>query len=154
MYFSYRYQGDDGRAIFRQNVTVEPEKAQACLDNIAGELRVLNLPAYRPDAHLQDTTDSCITATWLDGDISFTNRYDAQAAQAVYDLLVDLAEEAEGCGFRRLCTEEQLEVPVVRNAEQKSCILRRMRHQALPCKTMKSRQQNNKEARRIYHERT
>ena len=111
MYFSYRYQGDDGRAIFRQNVTVEPEKAQACLDNIAGELRVLNLPAYRPDAHLQDTTDSCITATWLDGDISFTNRYDAQAAQAVYDLLVDLAEEAEGCGFADSAPESSWKCP-------------------------------------------
>ena len=111
MHFSYRYQGDDGRAIFRQNVTVEPGKAQACLDNIAGELRVLNLPAYRPDAHLQDTTDSCITVTWLDGDISCTNRYDAQAAQAVYDLLVDLAEEAEGCGFADSAPESSWKCP-------------------------------------------
>lgn len=95
MYFSYRYQGGDDTPIFRKNTAVEPEKARACLSSIAKELRMLDLPAYRPGAHPQDTVDSCITATWADGDTSFINRYDAQAAQVVYELLVEFAEETD-----------------------------------------------------------
>ena len=94
-YFSYRYQGGDGKTIFRQNTAVEPEKAQAYFSSIGQELRAQALPAYRAGAHPQGTVDSCITATWMDGDTSFINRYDAQAAQNVYDLLVRFAGETE-----------------------------------------------------------
>ena len=97
---------------------------------------MLNLPAYRPDAHLQDMTDSCITATWRDGDMSFTNRYDAQAAQAVYDLLVDLAEEAEGCGFAGSAPESSWKCP--------SCGMpNRSRVFCVECGTKRAPLQNN-----------
>lgn len=62
---------------------------------------MLDLPAYRPGTHMHGTTDSCITATWTDGDTPFINCYDAQAAQAVYALLAEFAEETEAWVFSR-----------------------------------------------------
>ena len=44
MLFSYRYQDGDGKPIFRQDIAVEPEKAQACFSSIRQELRALELP--------------------------------------------------------------------------------------------------------------
>ena len=44
MLFSYRYQDGDGKPIFRQDIAVEPEKAQACFSSIRQELRALDLP--------------------------------------------------------------------------------------------------------------
>ena len=73
VYFSYRYQDSDGNTVFRKNTAIEPEKAQEWFGSIAKELRMLDLPAYRPGTHMHGTTDSCITATWADGDTPFIN---------------------------------------------------------------------------------
>ena len=48
MLFSYRYQDGDGKPIFRQDIAVEPEKAQAYFSSIGQELRALELPVYHP----------------------------------------------------------------------------------------------------------
>ena len=98
MYFSYRYQ-KDGETISRRNTALAPEKAQAYLSRLEKELRALKLPAYCPNAHPQNAADSCISATWTNGDVPFIDRYDALAAQTVHDLLVKFAEETEAWVF-------------------------------------------------------
>lgn len=111
VYFSYRYQDSDGNTVFRKNTAIEPEKAQEWFGSIAKELRMLDLPAYRPGTHMHGTTDSCITATWTDGDTPFINCYDAQAAQAVYALLAEFAEETEAWVFSRPVPENGWRCP-------------------------------------------
>ena len=71
--FSYRYQDGDGKPIFRQDIAVEPEKAQACFSSIRQELRALDLPVYHPSAGPDGAENSCICATWQDGSEVFTN---------------------------------------------------------------------------------
>lgn len=73
MLFSYRYQDGDGKPIFRQDIAVEPEKAQACFSSIGQELRALDLPVYHPSASPDGAENSCICATWQDGSEVFTN---------------------------------------------------------------------------------
>ena len=73
MLFSYRYQDGDGKPIFRQDIAVEPEKAQACFSSIGQELRALELPVYHPSAGPDGAENSCICATWQDGSEVFTN---------------------------------------------------------------------------------
>ena len=73
MLFSYRYQDGDGKPIFRQDIAVEPEKAQACFSSIRQELRALDLPVYHPSAGPDGAENSCICATWQDGSKVFTN---------------------------------------------------------------------------------
>ena len=73
MLFSYRYQDGDGKPIFRQDIAVEPEKAQACFSSIRQELRALDLPVYHPSAGPDGAENSCICATWQDGSEVFTN---------------------------------------------------------------------------------
>ena len=75
MLFSYRYQDGDGKPIFRQDIAVEPEKAQACFSSIGQELRALDLPVYHPSAGPDGAENSCICATWQDGSEVFTNNY-------------------------------------------------------------------------------
>ena len=111
MLFSYRYQDGDGKTIFRKNAAVEPEMAQAYFSSIGQELHALELPVYRASVHPQGTIDSCITATWMDGDTSFINRYDAQAARAIYDLLVEFTEETEACFFSEPAPEDGWKCP-------------------------------------------
>ena len=111
VYFSYRYQDSVGNTVFRKNTAVEPEKAQEWFGSIAKELRMLDLPAYRPGTHMHGTTDSCITATWTDGDTPFINCYDAQTAQAVYALLAEFAEETEAWVFSRPVPENGWRCP-------------------------------------------
>ena len=72
---------------------------------------MLDLPAYRPGTHMHGTTDSCITATWTDEDTPFINCYDAQAAQAVYALLAEFAEETEAWVFSRPVPENGWRCP-------------------------------------------
>ena len=120
MYFSYRYQGGDGRPIFRKNAAVEPEKARACLSSIAKELRVLRssgLSSWRTSCKTRRTAAS--PPHGLDGDTSFINRYDAQAAQVVYESAGGIRRGDRWLWvFSMPCAGEQLEVHVVRNAEQ------------------------------------
>lgn len=73
MLFSYQYQDGDGKPIFRQDIAVEPEKAQACFSSIRQELRALDLPVYHPSAGPDGAENSCICATWQDGSEVFTN---------------------------------------------------------------------------------
>ena len=81
MLFSYRYQGGDGKTIFRENAAVEPEKAQAYFSSIGQELRVLGLPVY-PGVCPDGIVDSCIAATWQDSGEVFTNNYCGEGAQS------------------------------------------------------------------------
>ena len=111
IYFSYRYQGGDGETVFRQNTAVEPEKAQAYFSSIEKGLRALELSAYCADAHPQSAIDSCITATWVDGDMPFICRYDAKDAQTVYDQLVEFAEETEARVFSGAAPENGWKCP-------------------------------------------
>ena len=101
MLFSYRYQDGDGKTIFRENVAVEPEKAQAYFSSIGQELCALNLPVYRPGVQPQDAADSCITATWRDGEETFTNSYCGEGVQSIFHLLAAFAEETETGIFSR-----------------------------------------------------
>ena len=102
MYFSYRYQSNNGETVFRKNAVIAPEKAQTYLSSIEKELRALELPIYLPGVQQQDTMDSCITATWADGNTLFVNRYDAKDVQSeLYDLLVEFAEDTEAWVFSK-----------------------------------------------------
>ena len=101
MLFSYRYQDGDGKPIFRKNAAVEPEKAQAYFSSIGQELRALELPVYRVGVQPQDAADSCITATWRDGEETFTNSYCGEGAQSIFHLLAAFAEETETGIFSR-----------------------------------------------------
>lgn len=101
MLFSYRYQDGDGKPIFRQNIAVEPEKAQAYFSSIGQELRALELPVYHPSASPDGAENSCISATWQDGSEVFTNNYCGESAQSIFTLLVAFAEETEAGIFSR-----------------------------------------------------
>ena len=94
MLFSYRYQDGDGKAIFRKNAAVEPEKAQAYFSSIGQELRALELPVY-PGACPDGVADSCIAATWQDGGEVFTNNYCGEGAQSIRTLLTEFAAQTE-----------------------------------------------------------
>ena len=94
MLFSYRYQDGDGKPIFRQNIAVEPEKAQAYFSSIGQELRALELPVS-PGVCPDGVADSCIAATWQDGGEVFTNNYCGAGAQSIFNLLAAFAEETE-----------------------------------------------------------
>ena len=100
MRFSYQYQNGDGKAIFRKDAAVEPEKAQAYFSSIGQELRALELPVYSgvcPDG----VADSYIAATWQDGGEVFTNNYCGESAQSIFNLLAAFAEETETGIFSR-----------------------------------------------------
>ena len=101
MLFSYRYQDGDGKPIFRQDIAVEPEKAQACFSSIGQELRALDLPVYHPSAGPDGAENSCICATWQDGSEVFTNNYCGESAQSIFNLLVAFAGETEAGIFSR-----------------------------------------------------
>ena len=101
MLFSYRYQDGDGKPIFRKNAAVEPGKAQAYFSSIGQELRALELTVYRVGVQPQDAADSCITATWRDGEETFTNSYCGEGAQSIFHLLAAFAEETETGIFSR-----------------------------------------------------
>ena len=101
MLFSYRYQDGDGKPIFRQDIAVEPEKAQACFSSIRQELRALELPVYHPSAGPDGAENSCICATWQDGSEVFTNNYCGESAQSIFTLLVAFAGETEAGIFSR-----------------------------------------------------
>ena len=101
MLFSYRYQDGDGKPIFRQNIAVEPEKAQAYFSSIGQELRALDLPVYHPSAGPDGVENSCICATWQDGSEVFTNNYCGESAQSIFNLLVAFAGETEAGIFSR-----------------------------------------------------
>ena len=101
MLFSYRYQDGDGKPIFRQDIAVEPEKAQACFSSIRQELRALELPVYHPSAGPDVAENSCICATWQDGSEVFTNNYCGENAQSIFTLLVAFAGETEAGIFSR-----------------------------------------------------
>ena len=101
MLFSYRYQDGDGKPIFRQDIAVEPEKAQACFSSIRQELRALDLPVYHPSAGPDGAENSCICATWQDGSEVFTNNYCGESAQSIFNLLVAFAGETEAGIFSR-----------------------------------------------------
>ena len=101
MLFSYRYQDGDGKPIFRQDIAVEPEKAQACFSSIGQELRALELPVYHPSAGPDGAENSCICATWQDGSEVFTNNYCGESAQSIFTLLVAFAGETEAGIFSR-----------------------------------------------------
>ena len=112
MYFSYRYQSNNGETVFRKNAVIAPEKAQTYLSSIEKELRALELPIYLPSVQQQDTMDSCITATWADGNTLFVNRYDAKDVQSeLYDLLVEFAEETEAGIFSRPVPDDGWKCP-------------------------------------------
>ena len=100
MLFSYRYQDGDGKPIFRQDIAVEPEKAQAYFSSIGQELRVLDLPVY-PGVCPDGIVDSCIAATWQDSGEVFTNNYCGESAQSIFNLLVAFAGETEAGIFSR-----------------------------------------------------
>ena len=100
MLFSYRYQDGDGKPIFRQNIAVEPEKAQAYFSSIGQELRVLELPVY-PGVCPDGVADSYIAATWQGGGEVFTNDYCGDSAQSIFNLLAAFAEETEALIFSR-----------------------------------------------------
>ena len=101
MLFSYRYQDGDGKPIFRQDIAVEPEKAQACFSSIGQELRALELPVYHPSAGPDGAENSCICATWQAGSEVFTNNYCGESAQSIFNLLVAFAGETEAGIFSR-----------------------------------------------------
>ena len=101
MLFSYRYQDGDGKPIFRQDIAVEPEKAQAYFSSIGQELRALDLPVYHPSAGPDGAENSCICATWQDGSEVFTNNYCGESAQSIFNLLVAFAGETEAGIFSR-----------------------------------------------------
>ena len=101
MLFSYRYQDGDGKPIFRQDIAVEPEKAQACFSSIRQELRALELPVYHPSTSPDGAENSCICATWQDGSEVFTNNYCGESAQSIFTLLVAFAGETEAGIFSR-----------------------------------------------------
>ena len=105
MLFSYRYQDGDGKPIFRQDIAVEPEKAQACFSSIGQELRALELPVYHPSAGPDGAENSCISATWQDGSEVFTNNYCGESAQSIFTLLVAFAGETEAGIFSRSAPE-------------------------------------------------
>ena len=95
MLFSYRYQDGDGKPIFRQNIAVEPEKAQSYFSSIGQELRALELSVYHPSASPDGAENSCISATWQDGGEVFTSNYFGAGAQSIFNLLAAFAEETE-----------------------------------------------------------
>ncbi len=101
MLFSYRYQDGDGKPIFRQNVAVEPEKAQAYFSSIGQELRALELPVYPPASARTALRTAASAATWQDGGEVFTNNYCGESAQSIFNLLVAFAEETEAGIFSR-----------------------------------------------------
>ena len=94
MLFSYRYQDGDGKPIFRQNIAVEPEKAQAYFSSIGQELRALELPVS-PGVCPDGIVDSCIAATWQDSGEVFTNNYCGEGAQSIRTLLTEFAAQTE-----------------------------------------------------------
>ena len=98
--FSYRYQDGDGKPIFRQNIAVEPEKAQAYFSSIGQELRALELPVS-PVVCPDGIVDSCIAATWQDSGEVFTNNYCGDRAQSIFNLLAAFAKETEAGIFSR-----------------------------------------------------
>ena len=100
MLFSYRYQDDGGKTIFRKNAVVEPEKAQANFSNIGQKLHALELPVYHPSASPDGAENSCISATWQGGEV-FTNNYCGESAQSIFNLLVAFAGETETGIFSR-----------------------------------------------------
>ena len=100
MLFSYRYQDGDGKPIFRQNIAVEPEKAQAYFSSIGQELRALELPVS-PGVCPDGVADSCIAATWQDGGGVFTNNYCGAGAQSIRTLLTEFAAQTELQVFSR-----------------------------------------------------
>ena len=100
MLFSYRYQDGDGKPIFRQDIAVEPEKAQSYFSSIGQELHALELPVYHPSASPDSVADSCIAATWQDGGKVFTNNYCCEGAQSIFNLLAAFAGETE----TRICS--------------------------------------------------
>lgn len=110
MLFSYRYQDGDGKPIFRQNIAVEPEKAQAYFSSIGQELRVLGLPVY-PGVCPDGVADSYIAATWQDGGKVFTNDYCGDSAQSIFNLLAAFAEETEALIFSRPAPEDGWKCP-------------------------------------------
>ena len=110
MLFSYRYQDGDGKAIFRKNAAVEPEKAQAYFSSIGQELRVLGLPVY-PGVCPDGVADSYIAATWQDGGEVFTNDYCGDSAQSIFNLLAAFAEETEALIFSRPAPEDGWKCP-------------------------------------------
>ena len=94
--FSYTYLSADGRNVSRTDIHITPEQAQDYLERIERELRSQELPVYHaPGPYVPDATDSYLAATWSDGGESFTNSYCGEGAQSVYNLMVELAEEAE-----------------------------------------------------------
>ena len=111
MLFSYRYQDGDGKPIFRQDIAVEPEKAQACFSSIGQELRALDLPVYHPSASPDGAENSCISATWQDGSEVFTNNYCGEGAQSIFHLLAAFAEETEALIFSRPAPEDGWKCP-------------------------------------------
>lgn len=96
MLFSYRYQDGNGKAVFRKNAAVEPEKAQSYFSSLGQELRALELPVYTGVC-----PDSCIAATWQDGGEVFTNNYCGDGAQSIFNLLAAFAKETETGIFSR-----------------------------------------------------
>lgn len=114
MLFSYRYQDGDGKPIFRQDIAVEPEKAQACFSSIGQELRALELPVYHPSTSPDGAENSCICATWQDGSEVFTNNYCGESAQSIFKLLVAFAGETEAGIFSRPAPDGGWKCPACR----------------------------------------
>ena len=110
MLFSYRYQDGDGKPIFRQDIAVEPEKAQAYFSSIGQELRALGLPVS-PGVCPDGIVDSCIAATWQDSGEVFTNNYCGVGAQSIFNLLAAFAEETEALIFSRPAPEDGWKCP-------------------------------------------
>lgn len=110
MLFSYRYQDGDGKPIFRQNIAVEPEKAQAYFSSIGQELRALELPVY-PGVCPDGIVDSYIAATWQDSGEVFTNNYCGESAQSIFNLLAAFAGETEALIFSRPALEDGWKCP-------------------------------------------
>ena len=110
MYFSYRYQSDNGETIFRQDIAVEPEKARTYFSSIGQELRALELPVS-PGVCPDGVADSCIAATWQDGGEVFTNNYCGAGAQSIFNLLAAFAEETETGIFSRPAPDDGWKCP-------------------------------------------
>ena len=106
MLFSYRYQDGNGKAVFRKNAAVEPEKAQSYFSSLGQELRALELPVYTGVC-----PDSCIAATWQDGGEVFTNNYCGAGAQSIFNLLAAFAEETEAGIFSRPAPDDGWKCP-------------------------------------------
>ena len=110
MLFSYRYQDGNGKAVFRKNAAVEPEKAQSYFSSLGQELRALELPVYTgicPDG----VVDSYIAATWQDIGEVFTNNYCGESAQSIFNLLAAFAEETETGIFSRPAPDDGWKCP-------------------------------------------